>query len=152
MRALFRQHASIQSVLGHTPNKMRWSAISCDGDLCRSQSTRQTLFLGCRPFAELAGDVCYVKPMWIGLTRLLNHRLPSCRSCFERWRGSCSPERKEGYAIHMYSANTSMQDSSFSDADGDMLIVPEQGGTLNLSSLQSLQGTCVSQGTYDIAG
>lgn len=38
-----------------------------------------------------------------------------------------SPERKEGYAIHMYSANESMRDSCFSNADGDMLIVPEHG-------------------------
>ncbi|BDA41515.1 Homogentisate 1,2-dioxygenase [Coccomyxa sp. Obi] len=41
--------------------------------------------------------------------------------------GAGSPERKEGYAIHMYSANASMENTSFSSGDGDMLIVPEHG-------------------------
>lgn len=39
----------------------------------------------------------------------------------------CSAEQKTGYAIHMYTANMSMEDSCLANADGDMLIVPQQG-------------------------
>lgn len=34
---------------------------------------------------------------------------------------------KEGYAIHIYTANESMTDCCLANADGDMLIVPQQG-------------------------
>ena len=38
---------------------------------------------------------------------------------------------KAGMAIHMYAANTSMNDKCFYNSDGDLLIVP-QTGTLRL--------------------
>ena len=38
-----------------------------------------------------------------------------------------STERREGYAIHMYTANRSMDHCCLSNADGDFLIVPQQG-------------------------
>lgn len=34
---------------------------------------------------------------------------------------------KEGLAIHIYAANTSMTNKSLCNNDGDMLIVPQQG-------------------------
>lgn len=37
-------------------------------------------------------------------------------------------QEKQGYAIHIYTANTHMTDCCLADADGDMLIVPQQGG------------------------
>ncbi|CAK0749149.1 hypothetical protein CVIRNUC_001888 [Coccomyxa viridis] len=37
------------------------------------------------------------------------------------------PAGKQGYAIHMYAASKSMHNSSFCNADGDFLIVPQQG-------------------------
>ena len=39
----------------------------------------------------------------------------------------CSPAEKQGYAIHVYAASESMRSSSFCNADGDFLIVPQQG-------------------------
>ena len=39
----------------------------------------------------------------------------------------CSAARKEGYAIHIYTATESMLDSCLANADGDFLIVPQQG-------------------------
>ena len=39
-----------------------------------------------------------------------------------------SAARKEGYAIHIYTATESMLDSCLANADGDFLIVPQQGG------------------------
>jgi len=41
--------------------------------------------------------------------------------------GAGSPELKEGVAIHMYAFNAPMVDSAFSNADGDLLIVPQLG-------------------------
>eukprot|EP00002_Diphylleia_rotans_P004047 TRINITY_DN1290_c0_g1_i1.p1 TRINITY_DN1290_c0_g1~~TRINITY_DN1290_c0_g1_i1.p1 ORF type:complete len:457 (-),score=82.21 TRINITY_DN1290_c0_g1_i1:384-1754(-) len=41
--------------------------------------------------------------------------------------GAGSPQMKSGIAIHVYTANTSMGSRSFVNADGDMLIVPQQG-------------------------
>mmetsp|Transcript_38273 Transcript_38273/g.85231 ORF Transcript_38273/g.85231 Transcript_38273/m.85231 type:complete len:494 (+) Transcript_38273:149-1630(+) len=41
--------------------------------------------------------------------------------------GAGSPARKEGFAIHVYAANESMTDSCLANADGDFLIVPQQG-------------------------
>ncbi|CAL5222549.1 g4929 [Coccomyxa viridis] len=40
---------------------------------------------------------------------------------------SGSPASKQGYAMHMYAASTSMTDCSFCNADGDFLIVPQLG-------------------------
>lgn len=41
--------------------------------------------------------------------------------------GAGSPAAKEGYAIHMYAASASMADTCLGSADGDMLIVPQDG-------------------------
>jgi homogentisate 1,2-dioxygenase len=41
--------------------------------------------------------------------------------------GHGDPPLKEGLAIHMYSANASMQNQAFCNNDGDMLIIPQQG-------------------------
>ena len=38
-----------------------------------------------------------------------------------------SSAAKDGYAIHMYAATTSMQDCCLANADGDFLVVPQQG-------------------------
>ena len=41
--------------------------------------------------------------------------------------GNGSPEVMSGCAIHMYAVNQSMQDRFFYTADGELLIVPQQG-------------------------
>ncbi|KAJ7503555.1 homogentisate 1,2-dioxygenase [Mycena galericulata] len=41
--------------------------------------------------------------------------------------GNGDPTLKEGLAIHIYSANTSMENKAFCNNDGDMLILPQQG-------------------------
>ena len=41
--------------------------------------------------------------------------------------GAGSPDTKAGMAIHIYTCNTSMIDQGFTNSDGDMLIVPQQG-------------------------
>lgn len=54
---------------------------------------------------------------------LCTPRLSSTRDLCEM----CSPATKDGYAIHVYTASTSMDDSCLANADGDFLIVPQQG-------------------------
>ncbi|KAG1652959.1 hypothetical protein FOA52_008495 [Chlamydomonas sp. UWO 241] len=44
--------------------------------------------------------------------------------------GSGSAAAKEGFAIHMYTANDSMGDSCLSNADGELLLVPQDGTLL----------------------
>lgn len=41
--------------------------------------------------------------------------------------GAGSPSMKSGFAIHMYVANAPMRERAFANADGDFLIVPQQG-------------------------
>ena len=41
--------------------------------------------------------------------------------------GNGDPTLREGFAIHMYLANTSMEKKAFCNNDGDMLILPQQG-------------------------
>ncbi|XP_022753311.1 homogentisate 1,2-dioxygenase isoform X3 [Durio zibethinus] len=41
--------------------------------------------------------------------------------------GAGSSFLRHGYAIHMYTANKSMDNCAFCDADGDFLVVPQQG-------------------------
>lgn len=41
--------------------------------------------------------------------------------------GAGNPAIRNGMAVHIYAANTSMKDRAFYNADGDMLIVPQQG-------------------------
>jgi homogentisate 1,2-dioxygenase len=58
--------------------------------------------------------------------------------------GNGSPEAMTGCAIHLYAANQSMRDRYFYDADGELLIVPQQGrltlrtelGTLDIEPQQ----------------
>ncbi|MCP9208887.1 homogentisate 1,2-dioxygenase [Streptomyces cucumeris] len=44
--------------------------------------------------------------------------------------GNGDATQRVGMAIHLYAANASMTDRVFSDADGELLIVPERGGLL----------------------
>jgi homogentisate 1,2-dioxygenase len=44
--------------------------------------------------------------------------------------GAGSTGMKDGYAIHIYTASASMKDCCFTNADGDFLIVPQQGSLL----------------------
>lgn len=44
--------------------------------------------------------------------------------------GAGSAAMKEGFAIHIYTANTPMGDTCLANADGDLLIVPQQGRLL----------------------
>ncbi|GAA1363269.1 homogentisate 1,2-dioxygenase [Streptomyces beijiangensis] len=44
--------------------------------------------------------------------------------------GNGDATQRTGMAVHLYFANTSMTDRVFSDADGELLIVPERGGLL----------------------
>eukprot|EP00271_Cylindrocystis_brebissonii_P014267 TRINITY_DN35573_c0_g1_i1.p1 TRINITY_DN35573_c0_g1~~TRINITY_DN35573_c0_g1_i1.p1 ORF type:complete len:500 (-),score=75.96 TRINITY_DN35573_c0_g1_i1:1458-2957(-) len=41
--------------------------------------------------------------------------------------GCGNPSSKSGYAIHMYTANKGMVDQALANADGDFLVVPQQG-------------------------
>lgn len=60
------------------------------------------------------------------------------------WAGNGSPDDLAGVAIHLYSANRSMQDRYFYNADGELLLVPQQGrlrlatelGLMNLEPLE----------------
>jgi homogentisate 1,2-dioxygenase len=44
--------------------------------------------------------------------------------------GLGDPAGGTGYAVHLYAANAGMGDRCFSNADGDMLLVPQQGALL----------------------
>ena len=46
--------------------------------------------------------------------------------------GAGSAGKKDGFAIHVYTASVSMHNSCLANADGDMLIVPQQGTLLAL--------------------
>jgi homogentisate 1,2-dioxygenase len=52
--------------------------------------------------------------------------------------GNGSPETMSGLAIHLYAANRSMTDRFFYDADGELLIVPQQGRLQILTELGRL--------------
>lgn len=41
--------------------------------------------------------------------------------------GAGEPAIKHGYAVHYYTCNTPMGDSCMTNADGDFLIVPQEG-------------------------
>jgi homogentisate 1,2-dioxygenase len=43
------------------------------------------------------------------------------------WGGNGGPDEQNGVGIHLYAANRSMQGRFFYDADGELLIVPQQG-------------------------
>ncbi|MGW8381082.1 homogentisate 1,2-dioxygenase [Streptomyces sp. ODS28] len=44
--------------------------------------------------------------------------------------GNGDPAQRAGMAIHLYAANAPMRDRVFGNSDGELLIVPEQGGLL----------------------
>src|SRR5690606_14721166 len=49
--------------------------------------------------------------------------------------GNGDPAAQSGTAVHLYAANTSMTDRFFYDADGELLIVPQQGTLRVLTEL-----------------
>ena len=53
--------------------------------------------------------------------------------------GNGDPGQQVGAAMHMYAANTSMTDRFFYDADGELLIVPQQGTLLVRTELGTLR-------------
>jgi homogentisate 1,2-dioxygenase len=52
--------------------------------------------------------------------------------------GNGNPEQQSGMAIHLYAANRSMVRRAFYDADGELLIVPQQGRLLVVTELGRL--------------
>ena len=67
-----------------------------------------------RPFAIPSDSVDFVR----GLTTIC---------------GAGSPGKKDGFAIHVYTASVSMHNRCLANADGDMLIVPQQGWVVKSS-------------------
>uniref|UniRef100_A0A0C9RS29 Homogentisate 1,2-dioxygenase n=1 Tax=Wollemia nobilis TaxID=56998 RepID=A0A0C9RS29_9CONI len=60
--------------------------------------------------------------------------------------GAGSSFLRHGYAVHMYAANASMEGCAFANADGDFLIVPQQGRlwiTTEFGRLQASPGEIV---------
>jgi homogentisate 1,2-dioxygenase len=53
--------------------------------------------------------------------------------------GTGSPAAQSGAAIHIYAATVSMRDRCFYDADGEMLLVPEQGRLLVETELGAIE-------------
>jgi homogentisate 1,2-dioxygenase len=53
--------------------------------------------------------------------------------------GNGSPQAHSGCGIHWYAANHSMQQRFFYDADGELLIVPQQGGLRLMTELGRLE-------------
>ncbi|MFI9629768.1 homogentisate 1,2-dioxygenase [Streptomyces sp. NPDC052042] len=53
--------------------------------------------------------------------------------------GNGDAAQRAGMAVHLYHANASMTDRVFSDADGELLIVPERGGLLLRTELGLLR-------------
>jgi len=53
--------------------------------------------------------------------------------------GNGSPDARSGSAVHLYVANRSMTDCCFYDADGDLLLVPQQGRLLIVTELGRLE-------------
>jgi homogentisate 1,2-dioxygenase len=53
--------------------------------------------------------------------------------------GAGSPALRRGCAVHLYSANRDMDRRAFYDADGDLLLVPEQGALTVLTELGPLE-------------
>ncbi|MFE0375519.1 homogentisate 1,2-dioxygenase [Streptomyces inhibens] len=53
--------------------------------------------------------------------------------------GNGDTTQRSGMAVHLYHANTSMDRRVFSDADGELLIVPEHGGLLLRTELGLLR-------------
>ena len=49
--------------------------------------------------------------------------------------GSGGPSLRRGFAVHLYVANRSMEDRSFSNSDGDLLIVPQEGDLTLLTEM-----------------
>lgn len=60
--------------------------------------------------------------------------------------GNGDARQRSGMAVHLYAANSSMTDRVFSDADGELLIVPESGGLLLRTEFGALHATpgCVA--------
>jgi homogentisate 1,2-dioxygenase len=52
--------------------------------------------------------------------------------------GAGSASLRRGYAVHLYTANRSMEDRAFTSADGDLLILPELGALTLLTELGAL--------------
>ena len=53
--------------------------------------------------------------------------------------GSGDPAAHAGMGVHVYGANRSMTDRYFHNADGEMMIVPQQGGLLIFSELGKIE-------------
>jgi len=49
--------------------------------------------------------------------------------------GAGDPRLRRGFAVHLYAANRSMENRCFYDADGELLIVPQEGGITLMTEL-----------------
>jgi homogentisate 1,2-dioxygenase len=49
--------------------------------------------------------------------------------------GAGSPRLRRGFAVHVYAANRGMEERCFSDADGDLLLLPQEGSLTLMTEL-----------------
>jgi len=69
----------------------------------------------------------------------------------QTWGGNGGPDEQGGVAIHLYAANKSMQGRYFYNADGELLLVPQQGRLrlateLGLIDLEPLEIAVIPRG------
>ncbi len=53
--------------------------------------------------------------------------------------GAGHPDLRRGYAVHLYTATRDMRDRAFTSADGDLLLLPEQGALTLLTEMGTLK-------------
>lgn len=85
------------------------------------------------PHAALTGDFATCKATPNQLRWAPFEYAPSARTFVDSLFTVCgagSAASKSGYAIHMYAATASMGRTAFANADGDLLIVPQEGALL----------------------
>jgi homogentisate 1,2-dioxygenase len=68
------------------------------------------------------------------------------------WAGNGHPDLHDGVGVHLYCANQSMRDRYFYDADGELLIVPQQGRLriateLGVLEVEPLEVAVIPRGT-----
>jgi len=85
------------------------------------------------PYARLAGvyDELVVDPCYSDWADFLDGLVTIA--------GSCEPAAQTGLAVHVYRANRSMGARCFYDADGELMLVPQQGALMLFTELGKLE-------------
>ena len=136
-----------------TPSQLRWLPPT---EVDEGMDFVDALFTVCGSGRCAVEPVCMGSQVWLlgpcFIPSVPHQCLPAALMTHVQEGYVCSPLQKDGYAIHTYTASASMQRTALCNADGDFLIVPQEGSSWPASTMRVMSKLLSQPDIQECAG